>query len=176
MLLAFRVGSGETSMSSNRSTMRVDRELCSGCGACVEACSHGALYLIDGVAQVDPDLCTGCEACLAVCPSSALIKCVTGEIVAPIAESRVARPAPDAVHVSPQKAVSVAGLAAAAGLVARKAIPWIVDVLLTRLEKGRYPARPSATTDRTSRGTPSGDVRVAFRGQHRRRHGPRHPS
>lgn len=50
----------------------VDRQRCTGCGACVEACPAGALYLVDGKAAVDNSLCRGCEACLGVCPVEAL--------------------------------------------------------------------------------------------------------
>ncbi len=50
----------------------VDKQRCTGCGACVEACPAGALYLVDGKAAVDNSFCRGCEACLGVCPVEAL--------------------------------------------------------------------------------------------------------
>ncbi len=50
----------------------VDAQRCTGCGACVEICPTGALYLVDGKAAVDNSLCRGCEACLGVCPVEAL--------------------------------------------------------------------------------------------------------
>lgn len=43
-------------------------EGCIGCGACVTACPHDAIELVDGVARVDRSKCTGCGLCGMVCP------------------------------------------------------------------------------------------------------------
>jgi NAD-dependent dihydropyrimidine dehydrogenase PreA subunit len=53
---------------------RVDVELCSGCGDCLERCYFGALALDDekGVAVVDTDACMGCGLCQVVCPEDAI--------------------------------------------------------------------------------------------------------
>jgi heterodisulfide reductase subunit A len=52
---------------------RVNDELCSGCGLCVEACPYEALAMHSRrpVAVVNQALCQGCSACVAVCPSKA---------------------------------------------------------------------------------------------------------
>jgi electron transfer flavoprotein alpha subunit/NAD-dependent dihydropyrimidine dehydrogenase PreA subunit len=52
--------------------LEIDRELCIGCEACVEACAFGALSMDDqGIAVVN-DNCTACGACIDECPVEAL--------------------------------------------------------------------------------------------------------
>jgi ferredoxin len=33
--------------------MQVDQELCAGCGVCVDACSTGAIHLVEQRAEID---------------------------------------------------------------------------------------------------------------------------
>jgi electron transfer flavoprotein alpha subunit len=50
----------------------IDKELCTGCGACVEECPFGAVELgADDKAAVD-EKCTLCGACVEVCPEQAI--------------------------------------------------------------------------------------------------------
>jgi len=42
---------------------------CLGYGDCVRACAFDAIHVKDGVAVVDREKCTGCGACAEVCPS-----------------------------------------------------------------------------------------------------------
>ncbi len=56
-----------------RSIIKIDEELCNGCGACISPCAEGALVLVDGKAKVIKDeLCDGAGFCLGVCPLGAL--------------------------------------------------------------------------------------------------------
>jgi len=56
-----------------RNIIRIDEELCDGCGECVPSCAEGALQVIDGKARLVSDvLCDGLGACLGECPTGAL--------------------------------------------------------------------------------------------------------
>jgi len=56
-----------------REIVKIDEELCNGCGDCVPNCHEGALQIIDGKARLISELmCDGLGACLGHCPQSAI--------------------------------------------------------------------------------------------------------
>ena len=50
----------------------IDKEKCTGCGACVETCPVEALKLVDDKATVDSDTCIDCGSCVDECPVEAI--------------------------------------------------------------------------------------------------------
>jgi len=57
----------------NRKIIKIDEDLCTGCGNCIVDCAEGALEIIDGKARVVNDVfCDGLGACISGCPEGAL--------------------------------------------------------------------------------------------------------
>lgn len=52
--------------------MKVDRETCVGCGACVGMCPVNAISIVDDKASIDPDVCISCGSCMGACPVNAI--------------------------------------------------------------------------------------------------------
>lgn len=51
----------------------IDRNLCTGCGQCVDTCPVEAISLgDDAIAVVNADLCVDCGKCVDVCPVEAI--------------------------------------------------------------------------------------------------------
>jgi heterodisulfide reductase subunit A len=51
---------------------KVNLNLCTGCGMCIEVCPYEALKLKDGKAEVNEILCEGCGTCSATCLRAAI--------------------------------------------------------------------------------------------------------
>ena len=50
----------------------VDRAFCTGCGACLPSCAHGALTISGGKAGINPEKCAGCDRCVSLCRENAI--------------------------------------------------------------------------------------------------------
>jgi ferredoxin len=71
-----------------RRIVRIDEELCTGCGECIPDCPEGALQVIDGKARLVSDLfCDGLGACVGHCPTGAMT--VEERAAEPYDEARV---------------------------------------------------------------------------------------
>ncbi len=56
-----------------RKIIKIDDELCTGCGDCIPNCPEGAIQLIDDKARIISDIfCDGLGACLGHCPVDAI--------------------------------------------------------------------------------------------------------
>lgn len=60
-------------MKVKRNIIKINEELCNGCGLCAKGCHEGALQIIDGKACLISELyCDGLGACIGDCPMNAI--------------------------------------------------------------------------------------------------------
>ena len=50
----------------------INKDTCTGCGACVDTCPVEAISMVDGKADVDAGACVDCGACVDECPVEAI--------------------------------------------------------------------------------------------------------
>jgi MinD superfamily P-loop ATPase len=50
----------------------IEKESCTGCGACVEVCPPQALFLDDEKIEIQEEFCEECGFCAAECPAEAI--------------------------------------------------------------------------------------------------------
>jgi NAD-dependent dihydropyrimidine dehydrogenase PreA subunit len=166
--------------------IHIEREQCTGCGACVEVCPAEAIRVIEGTAHIDQDLCQECRRCLEACPLGAIVEekepAIAGELIPLRPEpAAVVRPARELQRLRPAPK-TLAWLGAALAFVGREIVPRLAVSLLDAWDDRRARDTGLATNGSASlpRAGPSGDVSVrparkaagsASRGRHRHRGG-----
>ena len=58
--------------------LKINKELCIGCGICEDQCAFGAIEIVDGIPEVG-ESCTLCGACVEACESQAMIIKLEGD-------------------------------------------------------------------------------------------------
>ncbi len=64
-----------TSRTKEKAEIRINEELCTGCGFCVRVCKDFSLEIVDGKARVSDKAifgCLGCGHCMAICPTGSI--------------------------------------------------------------------------------------------------------
>lgn len=151
----------------------IKQERCTGCGACLELCPHGALYLLEGKAVVDEALCRECEACVAACPEQAIL--ITE---APSALTITQPPQPIRVQTEPEpitvplRARVLPIVGAALTWAGREVVPYLADYVLDRLDRSLTgPRRTDTVPSSTSSNKRSQRKQGGGRRHRRRRRG-----
>ncbi|HNS52318.1 MAG TPA: 4Fe-4S binding protein [Anaerolineae bacterium] len=149
----------------------IDIESCTGCGACMEACPTGAIYLVEGKATIDEALCRGCEACLPACPSGAIYALAQARDATEPARLPARRPEPSVIHADAPSALTATrfkllpALGAALVWIGRELLPSLLDLL------DRRASQPQAGGGTGSRSAASTAARSGWQRRHRKRGG-----
>ena len=132
--------------------IQVNRERCTGCGACVGICPRGALFVADGCADVDESLCDSCGLCIGACPEEA-ISLVAVDAVArerqSLAEVRpqvLAQPQNRAIGSLWSRSIMPA-LGAIAAFAGREILPRVMETLISTRRTGDSTSKRSAADE-----------------------------
>ncbi len=145
---------------------------CDGCGACLEVCPHGALFLMEGKAFVDAALCQECEACVSACPVEAIL--VVEQLpAAQLTRAPAIRPEPEVVVIErpqapvPWRVKALPVLGAALSWAGRELVPRLAYYLLDELDRRAAGQKSSGIARGSSRSAARGGAGRQRRHRHR---------
>jgi Fe-S-cluster-containing hydrogenase component 2 len=160
--------------------IRIDDELCIGCGVCMDECSAGAIQLVEQQAVIDESRCTQCGECAKACPNGAIIitmKSVEVEpskvlVINPTQNSPTPpRPVLAETQTPSSRLAAIAGPALA--FLGQEVAPRLVDVLVNTLEhrlekpKTNTVAPLTTTSSFTTTRSEAKRRRARIRGRHK---------
>ena len=126
--------------------MKVNQEICSGCGVCVTVCSNEAITLYEGKATIDPQACSGCGQCAEECPNGAIqpvqLPSPAPQVVQPVLET-VEQP----TVITPPARRWREVVKPVFTFLGREVAPRVVDVLVNALDKRLSSPSPTASSN-----------------------------
>jgi ferredoxin len=51
--------------------VKINSDVCTGCGGCIDLCPAIAISMVNDMVVVNNDICTECQICIKVCPMRA---------------------------------------------------------------------------------------------------------
>jgi len=114
--------------------MYVDKEICNGCGECLEVCSVAAISLKRGKAEIDTNTCLACGSCTQVCPVNAISEVELPVPVVQITPQPVRIPEITPV-VIPPIAKRHLWITPVLSFIGREIFPRVADGLITALDQ-----------------------------------------
>jgi len=125
----------------------VDDKRCTGCAICAEACSTGAIAIVDEIATINQERCDACEACVEACPNGAILvvtEAVEEKAMLPRVQPRShVAPMRPASPIVPLRTQLVPLVGSALAFLGREVVPRLIPRLVNALDRN---ANNSTTT------------------------------
>jgi Fe-S-cluster-containing hydrogenase component 2 len=112
----------------------INADLCTGCGACVEACPPQAIHLMAGKPVIRRELCTACGACVEACAIGAITVIDPPAQIWP-ADVQVPAMARVVQNTSQMQGKIVLWTGIAATLIEQQVLPRLMDAFIAALER-----------------------------------------